>query len=434
MKKTLLIALFVLCSHIAGAATWYATSSSVAIDTASLWVPTTTGTCTGSGTALVFSARGPNDTLVANGCTSLAVDVDPGNYTTLTGTVSLTQGSATVTGSGTAFTSQVSVNDWFWVSGGIPAQVSAIGSDTSITLANIYYGATVTGVTGYDGLVTLTTATNGGGFTCTNALTGAPATMHSNITAGTTTALVVTYSGGGSPAFCNILGIITGGTSANAYGVSITSCSNCFNLTFTGILQGGSGTSAHAVLYNAGTLVVNGLALGGTAGDGLYGSVAGTINGGCLAGNRLLSKYNPGCGTTSSFYGAVNGYIVNDIGSPGVLGGYGGSHYLLGTGATNFLVLPLAANNSYNEANCYTPAQVAAGTCAYASILVPPPPVGDVANGITYGPYKGTNTGLPAVCGGGIPLFWPGMAQERSTCSTEAKLGEALNKGSWKRW
>lgn len=75
LKRLIAFVVFIGSLH---ATTWFATSSSVNINAANLWVPTSTGSCTGSGTALVWGAQTNGDIFDANGCTSLAVNVDPG--------------------------------------------------------------------------------------------------------------------------------------------------------------------------------------------------------------------------------------------------------------------------------------------------------------------------------------------------------------------
>jgi uncharacterized protein (TIGR02597 family) len=66
--------------------------------------------------------------------------------TTLTGTVSVTNGMAAVTGSGTLFTSQLAVNDELLVSG-LAYNVSAIASDTALTLSRAFTGTSGAGLT-----------------------------------------------------------------------------------------------------------------------------------------------------------------------------------------------------------------------------------------------------------------------------------------------
>ena len=64
------------------------------------------------------------------------------------GTVDVTNGSATVTGNGTAFLSNVSAGDAFTVTGsGLFYDVASIVSDTELTLSAVYSGTTASAVT-----------------------------------------------------------------------------------------------------------------------------------------------------------------------------------------------------------------------------------------------------------------------------------------------
>ena len=63
-----------------------------------------------------------------------------------TGTASVTNGSATVTGTGTLWLANVSAGDSFTVAGdGVVYDVAAVNSNTSITLSVAYAGASVSG-------------------------------------------------------------------------------------------------------------------------------------------------------------------------------------------------------------------------------------------------------------------------------------------------
>ena len=66
----------------------------------------------------------------------------------LTGTVAVTNASTTVTGTGTAFTTELTVGDAIKIKAEI-FTVSAIASDTSLTLDSAYQGATESGLTAY---------------------------------------------------------------------------------------------------------------------------------------------------------------------------------------------------------------------------------------------------------------------------------------------
>lgn len=74
------------------------------------------------------------------------IGVGSGNPTSLAGTVSVTNGSTTVTGSGTSFTSALNVGDMIKVDAdGTWYKVAAIGSNTSLTLETAYAGTTASG-------------------------------------------------------------------------------------------------------------------------------------------------------------------------------------------------------------------------------------------------------------------------------------------------
>ena len=85
----------------------------------------------------------------ANG--KLLIDVDyNGVYQPLAGTVALKNGAAAVTGTGTNFTAALKVNQWVVFASDstqTPYQISAIASDTSLTLISSFTGATTAGTT-----------------------------------------------------------------------------------------------------------------------------------------------------------------------------------------------------------------------------------------------------------------------------------------------
>lgn len=64
----------------------------------------------------------------------------------LTGTIAVTNGNATVTGTGTAFTTELQVGDTIPIAS-IEYKVSAIASNTSLTLSALYAGTTASGLT-----------------------------------------------------------------------------------------------------------------------------------------------------------------------------------------------------------------------------------------------------------------------------------------------
>ena len=74
--------------------------------------------------------------------------VGDGGPTALTGTVAVTNGSPTVTGTGTLFTTELVVNDFIFLAAGdgLLYRVQSIANDTSLTLASNYGGTTGSGL------------------------------------------------------------------------------------------------------------------------------------------------------------------------------------------------------------------------------------------------------------------------------------------------
>lgn len=75
----------------------------------------------------------------------------PRKTVALTGTIAATNGSATLTGTSTSFSSQVNANDNIILAGDTtetPYRVLTVGSNTSITLTGNYTGATISGSAG----------------------------------------------------------------------------------------------------------------------------------------------------------------------------------------------------------------------------------------------------------------------------------------------
>ena len=173
MKILRLILILAIASP-AWATTWYATSSSVSINAASLWVPTSTGSCAGSGTALTWGSQANGDVFNANGCTALAVNVDPGS-------VSIQVTLTTDTTNGGGFTCA-----------------------TATGAALIHAGITATKTTAL-----ATTGSSGSGCNVSGAIQGGSASAAAGVTdAHTSGASAITYTG-----------TITGGASTNEFGL-----------------------------------------------------------------------------------------------------------------------------------------------------------------------------------------------------------------------
>lgn len=215
MKRLITFCLFLCCSP-AFAATWYATSSSVNINASNLWVPTSTGTCTGSGTALSFGSQANGDIFDANGCTALAVNVDPGSTS-----VQVTLESNASHGGGFTY-----------------------ATATNITIhANVIYqggGAITLNITGSTGGGTLS-----GNVSSTAAGDNAVVTNHTSVT-------------------FNLVGNIT----ANGNGVAQFLVNASGPVSVTGNVTGGSATGGYGLEANGGAVTVTGNCIGGTSPQG----------------------------------------------------------------------------------------------------------------------------------------------------------------------
>ncbi len=108
------------------------------------------------GNALLREGINAMTTLICGGAetaynnANAQLGVGDGGPVTLTGTLTFTQNSKTVTGSGTAFTTELVVGDWIRATTSTTYyRVSSIASDTSLTLERLFEDATESGVTGY---------------------------------------------------------------------------------------------------------------------------------------------------------------------------------------------------------------------------------------------------------------------------------------------
>jgi hypothetical protein len=302
MKRLALI-FILLAPSLAPAATWYATSSSVNINAVGLWVPTQGTTCAGSGTALVWGAQATGDVFNANGCTALAVNVDPG------------------------------------------------GSSVQVTLT--------------------TDTAFGGGFTLTMANLGTIGTVHAHILA--TKTAVVALSGTTSSG--TVSGNLTGGSTANAYGIVFTASSG--TLTVSGNTTGGSASSAHGLHGgSSGSIIVNGNATAGSNGlaYGLNnnGTTTVTINGNCI-GNDTVASY--GCAATGTGVITLNGSQIN-----GKIGNAINGRVFFTPAATNYILSP--KDSSY----------VLGVIDTHATETPSNPGITNVKSGVAYGSFTGTMT------------------------------------------
>lgn len=213
MRTLWLIAILFLVCLPASAADWFATATGGNIDAANLWVPTSTGSCTGSGTALVWANRAAGDRFVANGCANIILNVDPGVSGSLV-TLDNSQGTA-----GGQFTCATATG---------PAAITA----------NVTAGSTTTPAVAISG----SSGTNCG-FAGSGNITGGGAAAGNGVT-DTHTVTTLTHA----------LGTVTGGTNATARGYQFSGATGSVAIT-------GNGTGATAdgiVLSGSGSMSVTG--------------------------------------------------------------------------------------------------------------------------------------------------------------------------------
>jgi len=288
MKKLLFLFICLLLASQARATTYYATSSTVNIDTASLWLPTSTGTCTGSGTALVWADRANGDVLNANGCTALAINVDAG--------------SASV---------QVTVQTNTSTGGGFTLATADLGTMTTLH-AHITAGSTsAVTLTGSTGCGTISGNLTGGNTTSIRGVadshTLCTVTVSGNITGGSGSLAAGYYSSGAGPVTIN--GNVAAGSVANAYGLYLTSVAV---VALTGNCIGVDAVSAVGCQVSAGTLTVIGNLIFGKKGPAVF-TQGGTFYYTPAATNYILLPKN-----SSYVLGTIDSNAVELPTDPGV--------------------------------------------------------------------------------------------------------------------
>jgi hypothetical protein len=262
MKR--LIFLLLLCALPAHAATWYATSSSVNINTTSLWVPTQGASCAGSGTALVWGAQANGDTFNANGCTALAINVDPGSVSA----------QVTLTTDGTN-------------GGAFTLTMANLG-----TIGTIHANVTATKTT----VVALSGTTSSG-------------TISGNITGGSTASqngITDTASSG----TLTVIGNVTGGSASAAEGLAQSAAGP---IVITGNVTAGSAVSADGIedASATGTVTITGNCIGSNT-VVAYGCYAhGTSTSLTLTGNLINGLHGPGVVGSLFFTPAATNYILS---------------------------------------------------------------------------------------------------------------------------
>jgi hypothetical protein len=306
-------------------ATWFAQNSSVNTDSVNQWNSATNG----SGSWLTWASLGASDILVANGKTSIAINV---NVMCATLTTAATGGTA---GGG------------FILSAGV-----------NIT-ANIECGTT-----------TCVTRSAAGGSNCT--ITG-------NLTGSTTTGSVSAYVHSSSGT-TNIVGNITGGTSGG-FGASVSN--GVVNVTGN-VTGGGAGNLCHGISYSVGSLAITGNVTGGTQ-IYSYGINASATLSLVIIGDIIPSATTPAIGLVGTGSGTTTILHTGNIqGSSAGIVPFGGSHkYLIH--ATN------AQQHGYYTSVSGTPGVLR--TLYTGGVNIGLPAIANVRLGTAYGAvseYTGT--------------------------------------------
>jgi uncharacterized repeat protein (TIGR01451 family) len=188
----------------------------------------------GGTSTLTFTITNPNACCALSGIAF--ADILPLN--SLQGTVAVTNASPTVTGTGTAFKTQLVANSSFYINK-VVYTVSAITSDTQLTLTANYAGATASGLTITSGLTLSgapsTTCTGGTVTTTTDAATGASVINLANGTiaagAGTTCTVTATVKDSIAGPISNVSGAVTSTSSG-----SVVSTNGVARATLTAVL------------------------------------------------------------------------------------------------------------------------------------------------------------------------------------------------------
>jgi hypothetical protein len=152
--------------------------------------------------------------------------------------------------------------------------------------------------------VTLSTATNGGGFTV-----AAGTTITAHIIAGTTTCVVSSGSG-----TVTINGNITGGATATTRAVEIAAQTVVVN----GNIIGGSSSSGHGLYKSSatGSVTITGNITGGSSGVGFFNLAAAafTVTGNITGGAATDAAYGQGIKNGSTGTGTITGTVSGGTG------------------------------------------------------------------------------------------------------------------------
>lgn len=265
MRRLLIAILIVLAwSGVSWGANYYAGKSSANIDANDVWYSDANGTCDGVETSLVNGsvALASGNNLYANGCTALAVNVDPalGTGKISTELPSTFGGDAqAVAGGGFTYATASNLTINANVKAGTTDCLVITGSTGGGTIVGDSYGSLTT--TGKSGI--LDNHTN-------NAVT---VTLTGNAYGGTTTAYGYYFSSTTGTVILD--GDSTAGTGSGAAGQGIVASCTTGSVTVTGDCTGASATIAipGCSSLTGCTTTVNGNIIGTNYATGVYGKV-----------------------------------------------------------------------------------------------------------------------------------------------------------------
>jgi len=209
MRIMKLLAVLFLFSASLQAATWYAAAGSANINAASEWKATSGGSCSASGTTLTWGNQLDGDVFDANGCTAIAVNVDPGSVS-----VHVTLQTNATNGGGFTYAMAANIGTLHaHIIAGTTVCLNISGNANGLTIVGNIQGGTASGAYGIQGSFTVVTLTIVGNIT--------------GGSAGTCYGLAITTSGAYA-----ITGNVTAGTGAhglnlNAGGLASTLTGNC---------------------------------------------------------------------------------------------------------------------------------------------------------------------------------------------------------------
>jgi hypothetical protein len=281
-------------------ATWFAQNSSVNIDSVNQW----NSAANGSGSWLTWASLGAADILVANGKTSITINVNVTCAKLTTAATGGTAGGGFIKAAGVTITATIEAGTTACVTRNAAGADSYIIGDCNSTSSNA-----VAFTNASTGTVYITGNGNGGTGSSARAIlnssTGTIILTGNGVAGNNTNGHAIDNSGNGT---VTVTGNVTGGQ-YNANGVNNAAAGV---VTVTGTATGGALASETALSRTShgiqnrstGTVTLNGSAVGGgnPQSFGLYNSDAGTVY---MNGTITASNSSPGVGNV-----AVNGNTV----------------------------------------------------------------------------------------------------------------------------